>query len=700
MNELRNDETEGDSREREFESLLYYLRQHRGFDFSGYKRPSLMRRVSKRMQMMGVEGFAGYMDYLEVHPEEFQQLFNAVLINVTSFFRDPHAWEFLAKRALPKLLAARGSGEPIRVWCAGCASGEEAYTIAIVLAEALGLDAFRDRVKIYATDVDEDALNLARLASYSAKDLDPLDASLRKKYFEPQSSRWVFRADLRRSVIFGRHDLVQDAPISRLDLLVCRNTIMYFNAETQARILARFHFALNGDGADEAGGCLFLGRAEMLLTHGNLFTPLDIKCRIFAKVPQVDTRNRLLAMANHNNNPQNGAPPPPSSDSERLRELALEESPVARLIVGTDGMLMHANQKVRLLFSLNAKDVGRPFRDLEISYRPVELRSLIEQAYTERRPVTQTAVERWFASGEVQYLDVVVAPLADDAGKAVGVGITFQDVTRYYTLQQELQQSKEEIQTANEELQSSNEELETTNEELQSSNEELETTKRGAAVDQRRARDHERGAAVDERGAADGEFRAARAYRRAASHQRVPRVGVRYAALGRGRRRRQPRHRGLERSRRGPVGPARGRSARQVAAQPRHRAADPAVARLDPRLHLGCVPVRRGRAECHDAARQADSLPRQHPPARRHRAQGRDPADGRGGFPAGVVRSVVRSGPRGSRPHHTARSQWPPASGSGGLRRMARHVRDCTGRGRRVAARARFLFERPGRIWR
>src|SRR4029079_17863770 len=153
VNEPRNHETEGDSREREFESLLYYLRQHRGFDFSGYKRPSLMRRVSKRMQMMGVEGFAGYMDYLEVHPEEFQQLFNAVLINVTSFFRDPHAWEFLAKRALPKLLAARGSGEPIRVWCAGCASGEEAYTSAMVLAEAVGLDAYRDRVKIYATEL-------------------------------------------------------------------------------------------------------------------------------------------------------------------------------------------------------------------------------------------------------------------------------------------------------------------------------------------------------------------------------------------------------------------------------------------------------------------------------------------------------------------------------------------------------------------
>jgi two-component system CheB/CheR fusion protein len=194
------------------------------------------------------------------------------------------------------------------VWCAGCASGEEAYTIAMVLAEALGLDAYRDRVKIYATDVDEDALNLARLASYSAKDLDPLDASLRKKYFEPQSSRWVFRADLRRSVIFGRHDLVQDAPISRLDLLVCRNTIMYFNAETQARILARFHFALNGEGGEEHGGCLFLGRAEMLLTHGDLFAPLDLRCRIFSKIPQGDMRNRLLTMANHNAPPRTAAP--------------------------------------------------------------------------------------------------------------------------------------------------------------------------------------------------------------------------------------------------------------------------------------------------------------------------------------------------------------------------------------------------------
>jgi two-component system CheB/CheR fusion protein len=159
----------------------------------------------------------------------------------------------------------------------------------------------------------------------------------------------------------------------------------------------------------------------------------------------------------------------------RLRDLALEESPVARIVVEANGVLAMVNQKARVLFSLKPKDIGRPLQDLEISYRPTELRSLIEQAYAERRPVTQTSVERCFADGERQYFDIVVAPLFDDAQSPLGVGITFLDVTRYSRLSEELQRSREEIQTANEELQSTNEELETMNEELQSTNEELQT---------------------------------------------------------------------------------------------------------------------------------------------------------------------------------------------------------------------------------
>ena len=177
--------------------------------------------------------YGDYLDYLEVHPDEFVQLFETLLINVTAFFRDPASWERLRRHA--PLLAAKKAGEPIRVWSAGCASGQEAYTAAIVFAEPIGPDAFRDRVKIYATDVDLDALNQARQA-ITPPETEPVPADLHE-VLRGADERLAFRKDLRRSVIFGRHDLMGDAPISRLDLLICRNALMYFNAETQARIL-------------------------------------------------------------------------------------------------------------------------------------------------------------------------------------------------------------------------------------------------------------------------------------------------------------------------------------------------------------------------------------------------------------------------------------------------------------------------------
>jgi two-component system CheB/CheR fusion protein len=457
-----------DTQDDKFEALLAFLQRERGLDFTGYKRPSLLRRVERRMQMLGVPGFEDYIDYLEVHPEEFGELLNSILINVTSFFRDPPAWDYLRTEIIPHLLAAKGPHDTVRIWSAGCASGQETYSLAIAFAEAMGEDAFRGRVKVYGTDADDAALNEARLASYTAKDVEAVDPVLVERYFERTAARYVFRPDLRRSVIFGRHDLVHDAPISRLDLLVCRNTLMYFNAEAQARILQRFHFALNGS----SSGYLFLGRAEMLLTHAALFTPLNLKCRVFATVPQAGRAQAPRAAAELHENGNRS----PVMANPQLQDLALEESPMARLVVSADGTLAVANQKARTLFGLSAKDIGRALQDLEVFYRPVELKALIDRAYAERRPVLHSGVERAGSDGEPQYFDVVVAPLLDATHNPLGVGITFLDVTRSSLLSEELQRSREEIQTANEELQSSNEELETTNEELQSSNEELETT--------------------------------------------------------------------------------------------------------------------------------------------------------------------------------------------------------------------------------
>src|SRR4051812_13980891 len=214
---------------KDFENLLDYLKRSRGFDFGAYKRTTLQRRIEKRMQMVKVEKFSDYIDILEVQPEEFAHLFNTILINVTSFFRDPGAWEYLSSDIIPKLLEIKGPSEPIRAWSAACASGEEAYTLAIVLAEAIGIENFHERVKIYATDVDDEELGKARLASYSEKQVLEVPENFRNKYFERTGDRYIFNRELRRSIIFGRNDLIQDAPISRIDLLVCRNALMYFH---------------------------------------------------------------------------------------------------------------------------------------------------------------------------------------------------------------------------------------------------------------------------------------------------------------------------------------------------------------------------------------------------------------------------------------------------------------------------------------
>jgi two-component system, chemotaxis family, CheB/CheR fusion protein len=450
----------------EFEALLDYLKHNRGFDFTGYKRSSLQRRVGKRMQGLRLERYSDYVDYLEVHPEEFAQLFNTVLINVTAFFRDAAAWDFLVASVLPAVIAAKKPQDLIRVWSAGCASGEEAYTLAIVLAEILGLESFRERVKIYATDVDEEAMLQARQASYSAGVLQSVPAELRAKYFEDTGNRFLFRPDLRRAVIFGRHDLVQDAPISRLDLLVCRNTLMYFNAEAQSRILARFHFALSDTGV------IFLGKAEMMLTRANLFTPLHLKHRIFAKVAKPSLRDRLLIVAQAGNIEMGNH----LVGHVRLRDAAFDAAPVAQVVVDLQGLMMQANQEARTAFGILPQDTGRYFYELDVSFRPVELRSCIDQVYAERRPQHLTNVERLLGDGRVQYLDVDIVPMLDSESTPLGVSITFHDVTHHRRMQAELEKSRQELETAYEELQSSNEELETTNEELQSTVEELETT--------------------------------------------------------------------------------------------------------------------------------------------------------------------------------------------------------------------------------
>jgi two-component system CheB/CheR fusion protein len=448
-------------RDSALDSLLEFVKESRGFDFTGYKRSSIQRRIAKRMAAVGIEHYEDYVDYLELHPDEYAELFNTILINVTGFFRDPQTWEYLASEIAPQLIAGRPADSAIRIWCAGVASGEEAYTVAMVFARVLGDEAFRDRVKIYATDIDEDALDQARHGAYLPRQIEDVPGDALERFFERTDQRYVFRKDLRRSVIFGRNDLVKDAPISRIDLLVCRNVLMYFTAETQAQILRRFQFAL-----DDAG-FLVLGKSEMLITHADLFTPADIKRRVFRKVvrPSLRGRVRVLGSDHAGRDLDLGDP---------LREAAFDISGSAQVVLDANGAMVMANEAARRMFELTPADLGRPIQDLEFSYRPLELRSHLDRQAREPRPIGVRGV-RWRSGDQERVLDVQLTPLTAD-GATMGTSINYADVTESQRLQEQLAGSKRELEQAYEELQSTVEELETTNEELQSTNEELETT--------------------------------------------------------------------------------------------------------------------------------------------------------------------------------------------------------------------------------
>jgi len=451
-----------------FEALIRHIQESRGIDFRGYKRTSLRRRITKRMEEVGCEDFAAYHAFLEAHPREFVELLNTVLINVTSFFRDPEAWDIVRDEVIPRLLARENAGGQLRVWSVGCASGEEPYSLAILFGEALGTAEFARRVKIYATDLDEAALRTARHATYAPRDVEGVPPQLLEKYFERTNNHYVVGRDLRRAVIFGRHNVVHDAPISRIDLLVCRNLLIYLESETQNQVLPRLHYALVDD------GIMFLGKAETQLARSKLFQPLDLKHRIFRKVPMEWRRSPggSLAFAA----PGSEAGGRPGGMQFRLLEAIADTTPLAYLVVDMDGKLVFANASARRLLEVGEGDLGRPFQDLSISYRPAELRSRIEEAERVGRMVRVEHQDYHRPPADPIRVTIEVSPLYGRDGRQFATLVCFADTTRTYVLQQELEAAQESLETTIEELQSANEELETTNEELQSTNEELETT--------------------------------------------------------------------------------------------------------------------------------------------------------------------------------------------------------------------------------
>jgi two-component system CheB/CheR fusion protein len=326
----------------------------------------------------------------------------------------------------------------------------------MLFAAALDPAAFRERVKIFATDVDEQALSIGRRGRYTDKQVQPIPEPLRETHLRADGDGYVFGPELRRSIVFGRHDLVQDAPISRTDLVLCRNTIMYMNADTQSRVIANLAFSLN------VGGFLVLGQSEMLFSKLRSFVPSDIKRRVFVRVDEHDGRDRTIR----------GEPAAVATVGERL---AFDLGPVAQILIDEDGTLTHVNRRARELLALRSQDVGRGLERLAIAKQPVDLGPAIEQAHRIGRVIGIQDAAAKTPDGHDISVDVHVVPLKED-DEHVGTIVTFTDVTSFHQLRSDVARSNLELATAMEELQSTNEELETTNEELQSTNEELETT--------------------------------------------------------------------------------------------------------------------------------------------------------------------------------------------------------------------------------
>ncbi|MDR6786690.1 two-component system CheB/CheR fusion protein [Sphingomonas sp. BE138] len=490
-----------DPREREagvvadhVDELCRVLRTAIGHDFSGYKRSTLIRRVERRMHVLGIDTGRAYLARIKSDSDECEALFRDLLINVTRFFRDPEAFETLRTRVIEPLLRERATDDELRIWVPGCSSGEEAYTIAMLFAEAARTTGAPLAVQIFATDIDEQMLTIARAGSYPNAALMDLPAGLRERYVVPHADRFTIAASIRDMIRFSNHSLVKDPPFSRVDLVSCRNLLIYFDDRLQRSVVPLFHYALR------PGGYLFLGPSESVGRFEQLFTPVDQHARLYERAPGAPSYpidlpgNTIPSTARRGRDPGSRDGPALANESVAIRRIVERYAP-ASLIVDQDGAILSAYGKLSRYFEF---PVTRAGGSSAVNLARAGLRTvigpLLRQARDERRRVVARDVEVETDYG-IQPVEVICDPLGDgtllfvfrdsgafrpsDQDELEDLAATddhleaIEDELRL--TRHRLRTAIEELETANEELKSSNEEMMSMNEELQSTNEELST---------------------------------------------------------------------------------------------------------------------------------------------------------------------------------------------------------------------------------
>jgi two-component system CheB/CheR fusion protein len=482
--------------------VMALLRARTQFDFRAYRKRMLLRRIQRRMGLSHLDRLADYLALLREKPDELTQLSRDLLISVTCFFRDPEMFEVLENEVVPKLVDGRDPDTPVRVWVPGCATGEEAYSIAMLLVERIAATGKACPIQIFATDVDEASLEVGRRGIYPEALLSDLNRKRVERFFtRADAHHWQVSKQLRETVLFAPQNILADAPFSRLDLVSCRNLMIYLEPEAQQKLLQLFHFSLN------EAGYLILGPSESIGRHVDLYHPVSKKWRIFRRVSTARptragfpvqggdrvTELRLTPAA---------APPSPGNLTELTRKILLEDYAPAAVVINRRYEVLHYSGPTRLYLQ---QPGGPPSHDLLTLSLPAlrpRIRAAVIKAINEddRADIGGIRIKR---AGKAVLVRLAVQPLprSKQAEEALFL-VTFQDepeveqVTRpgeeraktdeqlvrqleyeLKTSREELQSTIEELESSNEELKASNEEVMSMNEELQSTNEELETSK-------------------------------------------------------------------------------------------------------------------------------------------------------------------------------------------------------------------------------
>ncbi|MBK9472176.1 MAG: PAS domain-containing protein [bacterium] len=497
--------------------VFILLRAQTGHDFSQYKPSTVHRRIERRLVVNQLDSMDDYVKFIQQSPVEIEALFRDLLIGVTSFFRDPEAFDALRTQVLPKLFDRRTPGSLIRVWSTGCSTGEEPYSLAMLLHEYNEEMKQGFKLQIFATDIDSQAVATARAGMYPANIASDISPERLSRYFtrEPGGGSYRINKVIRDMLVFSEHDLLKDPPFSKLDLISCRNLLIYLDTDLQKRVIPLFHYALN------PGGLLFLGTSETVGDHNDLFAMIDRKAKLYQRKMEMPGTRRPIIDRFLANRPLAMAVVSPGGDSPGDGRLPLRELTERTLLqqFAPAAALVDAGGDIHFVH-------GRTGRYLEPAPGEAGVSNILKMARDGLRRDLTTALHKAALGPEVVscpglrvrtdddfvLVDLVVTPVGQGAGEPAAPSLFLVSLSdavapapsqaaaagamedaaghdadadpRITALKQELranqeylQAANEELETANEELRSSNEEMQSVNEELQSTNEELETSK-------------------------------------------------------------------------------------------------------------------------------------------------------------------------------------------------------------------------------